>query len=128
MNSDRPSCVVLGGGGFIGSNLCRRLVASGFRVRAFGRRCPFPREIEGAEWYQGDFTDAGAIAGAIATFDVVFHLIHATTPHSANLDMGSDLQKNVVSSLALLDICRELGVKRVIYISSGGTIYGCPQQ
>jgi UDP-glucose 4-epimerase len=128
MISDKPSCVVLGGGGFIGTALCRRLVVSGFRVRAFGRRCLYPEEIQGAEWYQGDFADAGALAGAIANFDVVFHLVHATTPQSANLDMGSDLQKNVVSSLALLDICRELGVKRVVYVSSGGTIYGCPQE
>jgi UDP-glucose 4-epimerase len=128
MNQDGPSCIVLGGGGFIGTSLCRRLVASGHRVRAFGRRCLFPEEIKGAEWYQGDFTDAGALAGAIATFDVVFHLIHATTPQSANLDMASDLQKNVISSIALLDLCRNLGVKRVVYVSSGGTIYGCPQQ
>jgi UDP-glucose 4-epimerase len=128
MIPDKPSCVVLGGGGFIGTALCRRLVASGFRVRAFGRRCLYPEEIKGAEWYQGDFTDAGALAGAIANFDVVFHLVHATTPQSANLDMGSDLQKNVVSSLALLDICRALGVKRVVYVSSGGTIYGCPRE
>ncbi|HZK90071.1 MAG TPA: NAD-dependent epimerase/dehydratase family protein [Stellaceae bacterium] len=128
MVAQQPSCVVLGGGGFIGTNLCRRLAASGYRVRAFGRRSLFPDDLQGVEWYQGDFTDTGSVAAAIESFDIVFHLIHATMPQAANLDMATDLQRNVVPSLALLDICRKLAVRRVIFVSSGGTVYGCPQQ
>jgi UDP-glucose 4-epimerase len=118
------SCIVLGGGGFIGANLCRRLASSGLRVRAFGRRCLFPEALDGVEWYQGNFSDAAALAAAMETYDVVFHLVHATTPHSANLDMAADVQQNVMSSLALMDISRNLGVKRVVFVSSGGTVYG----
>jgi UDP-glucose 4-epimerase len=120
----KPSCVVLGGGGFIGTNLCRRLVASGHRVRAFGRRCLFPDDLRAVEWYQGDFTDAGSVAAAIESFEVVFHLIHGTMPQAANLDMAGDVQKNVLPSIALLDLCRKIGVKRIVFVSSGGTIYG----
>jgi UDP-glucose 4-epimerase len=58
----------------------------------------------------------------------VFHLVHTTTPHSANLDKAKDLQENVVSSLALFDLARALGVKRIIFVSSGGTIYGASEQ
>jgi UDP-glucose 4-epimerase len=122
----KPSCIVLGGGGFIGTNLCRRLVSAGHRVRAFGRRCQFPGELRGAEWYQGDFTDATALAAALETFDVVFHLVHSTTPQSANLDMAGDVAGNVVSSLALFDLCRKLKVRRLVFVSSGGTVYGLP--
>jgi UDP-glucose 4-epimerase len=124
MSVDGPSCIVLGGGGFIGANLCRRLASSGLRVRAFGRRCLFPEALEGVEWYQGDFSNAVLLASAIETYDIVYHLVHATTPHSANLDMAGDVQQNVVSSLALMDISRNLGVKRIVYVSSGGTVYG----
>jgi len=122
----KPSCIVLGGGGFIGTNLCRRLVLAGHRVRAFGRRCQFADELRGAEWYQGDFTDATALAAALETFDVVFHLVHSTTPQSANLDMAGDVQGNVVASLALFDLCRKLKVRRLVFVSSGGTVYGLP--
>lgn len=128
MAAQKPSCVVLGGGGFIGTNLCRRLAAAGHRVRAFGRRCLFPDDLPGVEWYRGDFTDPGAVAAAIQSFDIVFHLIHATMPQQANLDMAGDLQNNVVPSIALLDLCRKFAVKRVVFVSSGGTVYGCPQQ
>ena len=124
MRYDGLSCVVLGGGGFIGTNLCRRLVASGARVRAFGRRATFPEALQGAEFYQGDFTDAGALAAAIESFDVVFHLVHSTPPQAANLDMRQDVEKNVPPTLALLDICRKLKIRRTIFLSSGGTVYG----
>ena len=120
----RPACLVLGGGGFLGTNLCRRLVASGLRVRAFGRRALFPRALDGAEWLPGDFSDAAAVAAAVETTDVVFHLIHGTTPQSANLDMAADLQHNIVPSLTLLDLSRKLGVQRIVFVSSGGTVYG----
>jgi UDP-glucose 4-epimerase len=128
MVAQKPSCVVLGGGGFIGTNLCRRLAASGYRVRAFGRRRLFPDDLHGVEWRQGDFTDAGAIAAAIESFDIVFHLIHATMPQAADLDIAADLQDNVVPSIALLELCRKLAVKRVVFVSSGGTVYGVPHQ
>jgi len=124
----KSSCVVLGGGGFIGVNLCRRLASAGVRVRAFGRRCLFPEALDKVEWYQGDFSDSGALAAAIESFDTVFHLVHATTPQSANLDMVGDVEKNVIASLSLLEIARKLGARRIVYVSSGGTVYGRPQQ
>jgi UDP-glucose 4-epimerase len=124
----RPSCIVLGAGGFIGTNLCRRLVSTGAEVRAFGRRGMFAAELEDVEWYPGDFSDAEALTAAIESSDIVFHLVHGTTPYSASLDMRADLQENVVPSLALLDIVRSLGGKRVVFVSSGGTIYGPARQ
>jgi UDP-glucose 4-epimerase len=122
--SRRPPCIVLGAGGFRGPYLCRRLIASGARVRAFGRQFLFPRELEGADLFQGDFSDPLALAAAIEGHEIVFHLVHATTPQSANRDMIGDVQRSVVSSLALLDISRTLGVKRIVFVSSGGVIYG----
>jgi UDP-glucose 4-epimerase len=118
------SCLVLGGGGFVGTNLCRRLVASGARVCAFGRSRSFTHELAGVEWHQGEFDDTAALASAIASCDVVFHLIQATMPHSANVDMAGDLRHSVIPTLALLDACRDANVKRIVFVSSGGTVYG----
>jgi UDP-glucose 4-epimerase len=115
---------VIGGGGFLGVNLCRRLASSGVRVRAFGRRCPFPQDLEGVEWRQGDFSDTAALASAIESYEILFHLVQTNTPQSANLDMAGDVRQNVISSLALLDISRKLQVKRIGFVSFGGTVYG----
>lgn len=119
-------CLVLGAGGFIGTNLCRALVVKGYAVRAFGRRQYFPEALTGCDWISGDFSDPTSLATAIQGCDVVFHLINATTPASANIDKVADLQANVVSTLRLLEICRETDIRRVVFASSGGTIYGIP--
>jgi UDP-glucose 4-epimerase len=124
MTEREPTCVVLGGGGFLGVNLCRRLASSGARVRAFGRRCLFPQDLAGVEWRQGDFGDAAALASAIGSCETVFHLVHTYMPQSADLNMAEDVRQNVISSLALLEISRKLKVKRIVFVSSGGIVYG----
>jgi len=121
-------CAVLGAGGFLGTNLCRGLQPRVASVRAFGRRQSFPSALTGVEWIPGDFSDPTSVATAISGCDTVFHLVNATTPASANIDKLADLQSNVAPTLRLLEACREAGVKRVIFISSGGTIYGLPKQ
>jgi UDP-glucose 4-epimerase len=119
-------CAVLGAGGFIGTNLCRALVEQGATVRAFGRRQSFPDALHGCDWIPGDFADPTSVAAAVAGCEVVFHLVNATTPASANVDKLADLNANVASTLRLLETCRESGVARVVFVSSGGTIYGIP--
>lgn len=121
-------CAVLGAGGFIGTNLCRALVGKVGSLRAFGRRQSFPEAVYGCEWMLGDFGDPTSLSAAITGCDVVFHLVSATTPASANVDKLADLQASVASTLRLLEACRETGVKRVVFISSGGTVYGIPDR
>ncbi len=127
-NLSRTRCAVLGAGGFIGTNLCRALVGRVDSLRAFGRRQSFPEALRGCDWMPGDFADPTCMAAAVAGCDVVFHLVNATTPASANVDKVADLNANVASTLHLLDACRETGVRRVVFVSSGGTIYGIPEQ
>ncbi|KQV44866.1 NAD-dependent epimerase/dehydratase family protein [Duganella sp. Root336D2] len=119
-------CAVLGAGGFIGTNLCRALAEQGAKVRAFGRRQSFPEALHGCDWLPGDFTDSTSVAAAVSECEVVFHLVNATTPASANVDKLADLNANVASTLRLLEACRETGVSRVVFVSSGGTVYGIP--
>ena len=121
-------CAVLGAGGFLGTTLCQRLRGQTAALRAFGRRQSFPDALRGIEWLTGDFADIQHVKEAIHGCDTVFHLANATTPASANQDKIADLQSNVASTLGLLDACRDLGIKRIIFISSGGTIYGLPKQ
>jgi UDP-glucose 4-epimerase len=120
-------CVILGAGGFIGTNLCNALVGRVEHLRAFGRRHSFPEAMSGFDWIQGDFADTACLATAVAGCDVVFHLVNAHTPASSNMNKIDDINSNVVSTLKLLDACRETSVRRVVFVSSGGTIYGIPK-
>ena len=120
------SCVVLGGGGFIGTSLCRALARQGAHVRGFGRRRSYPEALADIPWMTGDFDDRAALAHAVEGMEVVFHLVGHSTPESSNLDPVGDLQASAVASLHLLDLCRASGIQKVVFVSSGGTVYGIP--
>ena len=57
---------------------------------------------------------------------LVYHTAWANIHETATKDPLGDIQTNVASSLNLLSACNETGVRRVIYLSSGGTVYGLP--
>lgn len=120
-------CLVLGGGGFIGTNLCRGLAAIGAEVTAYGAQASFPQALDGVAWRAGGFDDHRALADAIAGQAVVFHLIGAGVPAKSNLDPAGDLTTSTINTLHMLDFCRQAGVEKVIFVSSGGTVYGVPR-
>ena len=120
-------CAVLGAGGFIGTNLCLALKDKVEYLRSYGRRQAFAKPLVGCNWMIGDFSDPTTLPAAVAGCDVVFHLVNATTPAGANINKVADLSANVISTLRLMDVCRESGVKRLIFVSSGGTVYGIPE-
>lgn len=115
--------VVLGGGGFVGTHLCNRLSLAGYKVRAFGRResKSFHSQVE---FQCGDFADRDQIRRALAGQDYVFHLIHGTSPPKVNTDISGDIIRTINPTLSLLSQCVEHEVKKVIFVSSGGTVYG----
>jgi UDP-glucose 4-epimerase len=64
---------------------------------------------------------------ALDGMDGVFHLVSTTLPKSSNDDPIYDVQSNMVSTLQMLNAMVAKGVKRIVFISSGGTVYGVPQ-
>jgi UDP-glucose 4-epimerase len=124
-------CVVLGGSGFLGQRLCRKLVQSGLKVRSVSRtgrpRGDAQRWWSRVDWISADVgteTSAPAMQGA----DLIFHLASSTYPSTSNSDAGFDLESNLVASVRMLKTAAECGVQRLIFISSGGTVYGVPEQ
>jgi UDP-glucose 4-epimerase len=56
--------------------------------------------------------------------DIVFHLISTTVPTTANLDPVADIKGNLLSTVRLLQQMRDQGISRLVFLSSGGTVYG----
>jgi UDP-glucose 4-epimerase len=124
-------CVVLGGGGFIGSHLSEALLAQGHTVRVFDK--PEARFLDvarraGLHVLTGDFLNAAAMGEALSGCEVVYHLISSTVPQTANEDPIHDVETNLVGTLQLLNVSRKAQVKKIIFASSGGTVYGVPQE
>lgn len=120
--------LVLGGNGFIGSHLVDKLLLEGHFVRVFDKNEEHYRNaLEGVDYHLGDFGNRGLLSDALKGIDIVVHLISTTLPKTSNDDPVFDIQSNVVESLFLLEQCVANNVKKVIFSSSGGTIYGIPQ-
>lgn len=121
--------LVLGARGFIGKHLCSALVAANYKVRGFDLQpvnAIWP-EIHGVEWMAGNFENASDLAAALDKIDLVFHLISTTIPKTSNENPILDLQQNVVGTLNLLDlVIKQPQCPRLIFLSSGGTVYGIP--
>ena len=120
--------LVLGGNGFIGSHLVDHLLLGGNRVRVFSRNL---NHLElsrvNLEYFSGDFSDIHTLARALEDIDIVFHLISTTVPATSNLDPVADISGNLVNTVKLLELMVQKKVARIVYLSSGGTIYGTPE-
>jgi len=123
--------LVLGGGGFLGSHLADALLLEGQSVRIF-ERPGIPRyrnftESEKIEWQEGDFNSQADIEVAVQGCSVVYHLISTTLPKSSNDNPIYDIESNVIGTVRLLEAARRAEVKKIVFISSGGTVYGIPK-
>lgn len=123
--------LVMGGTGFIGSHLVDALAAaSGSTVRVYSRglttQANWPRSGQ-VERFTGDFSDAASVENAVRGCEVVFHLVSTTLPKSSNENPLFDLKTNVGHTLNLLESARRNAVKKIVFVSSGGTVYGRPE-
>jgi UDP-glucose 4-epimerase len=119
--------LVLGGNGFIGSHLVDRLLASGHDVRVMDRQPELYRgPVPGVDCRIADFGNRAQLQSMLKSRDVVFHLVSTTVPRTSNDDPAFDVMSNVVETLYLLEQCVAERVKKVVYVSSGGAVYGTP--
>ena len=119
--------LVLGGCGFIGRHVALLLAKHGHRVSIADRVPPaaaFPVEVaDQITWVRCELSSAdwGVL---VADIDTVHHYAWTSIPASANANPSGDLIANVVSLIGLLDALVRRGGGRVVFSSSGGTVYG----
>jgi UDP-glucose 4-epimerase len=125
-------CLVLGGCGFIGSQLVDGLLDKGYKVVIFDKIKVDTKNInhnlKRTNLILGDFANKDDLRRAVRDIDYIFHFIGTTLPQSSTENPIYDIQSNVISTINLLDLSRSAGIKKIIFASSGGTIYGIPQQ
>jgi UDP-glucose 4-epimerase len=125
-------CLVTGGAGFIGSNLVDALLARGDEVTVVdnlstGRLGNLDEALEaGAELFELDIRDAAALAALFAERppQTVFHLAAQIDVRKSLEDPAFDAAVNVGGTANLLEAARAAGCGRVVFVSTGGAIYG----
>jgi UDP-glucose 4-epimerase len=120
--------LVLGGAGFLGSHLVEALLREGSAVRVFDRTRDWSVIAPAAnlELCEGDFGNRGDVALALEGCRTVFHLVGTTLPKGSNDDPVHDLESNLLTTVHFLELCRHSDVRKIVFASSGGTVYGVP--
>ncbi|MFT4085264.1 MAG: NAD-dependent epimerase/dehydratase family protein [Nocardioides sp.] len=120
--------LITGGAGFIGRHLADHLVRHGdYRVTVLDNESLGDRrhlDLDAVRFIKGDLRDREQLRAALTGQDAVVHLAADTRVMDSIEDPANNFENNVVGTFNLLELCRELGVPRVVAASTGGAILG----
>jgi UDP-glucose 4-epimerase len=120
--------LVVGGGGFIGSQLTQFLRKTGKRrITVTGRRSqpahPLPPDIT---YIQADMADVSVMQSLLANTDEIIDLAYGTVPKTSYDDPVHDVLSNLPATVSLLKMASNYPLRCFMLVSSGGTVYGNP--
>ena len=127
--------LLLGGAGFIGTNLALSMIADKtIKLTIADRHYEKLNHIIPASadviCRKVDFSESTNFDNLVHQQDVVYHLISTIIPGTSNQHIPEELAANIIVTARLLDACVRQKVKKVIFLSSGGAVYGkkgqCP--
>ena len=128
--------IVLGAAGFIGTNLAFALSKEPENaITLVDRDYSFfshikEKKINRIKYRVSDLTCNTEFDDLLENQDVVYHLVSTTVPTTSNQHISEEVKANVLFSSNLFEACVRQKIKKVIFISSGGTVYGkeaqCP--
>ena len=114
--------LILGANGFIGRGLVERLAE--YNVTAYDHRLPEDKGVRNnVIWVKGDYFKDDFLEITKGK-DVIYHLISTTLPSGDTSELPSEIERNVIPTLRLLEAMVRNGVKKIIFASSAGTVYG----
>lgn len=127
---------LLGGAGFIGINLVLELSKNpNNKITVVDRDEAFFHPVSemnlcNVKFVQSDCVENSNFLDLVMDQDIVYHLISTTVPTTSNQHIAEELKANVILTANLLDACVKSNVKKIVFLSSGGTVYGkeakCP--
>ncbi len=122
--------VITGGAGFIGTALANALISDGFEPLVLDTKARISAAssmLKGVSTAVLDFPNVKGISEHLCGAKGLYHLACTTNPSESMKSMVYDAETNIIPSLILFETAAKAGIKSVIFASSGGTIYGTPQ-
>ena len=126
----KPSILVTGGAGFIGSHMVKTLLDAGFGVVVLDNLCAGHRDaVLGGTFVEGDIADLGLVGSVLERHRIsaVMHFASFIQVGESVSDPGKYYRNNLAHTVLLLEAMRGRGVKKLIF-SSSAAVYGEPVQ
>lgn len=118
--------LIIGGNGFIGSNLGRTLADRGWKVTSFDIAEPLMPDSR-VEYIKGDFFDDNVLSDVIKGKDIIYHALSTVNPGNSNQKYMMGYGRDFIQTVRLFDMLKETDTK-LIFLSSGGTVYGVQEK
>ena len=118
-------CIIIGGNGFIGSEVAPLLYGADRNLHVLGRSprpsLPLPLRMT---YHQADYADRETLRSLLEPGCEVINLAYSTVPKTSYDDPLHDLLSNLPANVALLEECQAAKIGKLVMVSSGGTVYG----
>lgn len=115
--------LVIGGTGYIGNKLVENLVGEGAEVTVVSRTA-IPEVTSDFHYLQSTLEELPVHLNDLGSFDLVYHLAWTSVPSSHYSSLVSDHKINVIGSLELFKAMHKAGLRKIVFMSTGGAIYG----
>lgn len=122
--------IILGGAGFIGTNLAMKLSENSTeRITVVDRKAEFfiaqkKLKLKNTSYLVSNFNNETNFDYLLTGQDVVYHLVSTNIPGNSNKKIPEELTANVIMTSKMLDSAVRCGVKKIVFVSSGGAVYG----
>lgn len=116
---------IIGGAGFLGRHLVEILLARGRRISVVGRSAAPVRPLpKGVRYVSGDYGDTAFLSEVLKDAHEVINLAYTTVPGTSFNDPVQDILSNLPPAVRFLEIASNCALRKIVLISSGGTVYG----
>ncbi|BDS15240.1 NAD-dependent epimerase/dehydratase family protein [Aureispira anguillae] len=121
---------VTGGTGFMGSHIVELLLQQGHDITVLTSSSSIHPNIQHLQTkiniVRGNFGNYQLVLQALKQTDIIIHIAWTTVPKTASENPIYDAQSNIIGSIHLLEAAVQAKVKKVIFVSTGGALYGVP--
>lgn len=123
-NSSTVNAVVFGAGGFLGGALAAYLATSGYQTLACSRK-PIPSlaNLPNIRFANGDIKDEAFLRSVLTGADVLYHFASSTYPSLHFENAKAEFDEALAPLFNLIQVAADLRVRKIVFPSSGGTIY-----
>lgn len=115
---------ILGAGGFIGNALATYLIDKGHSIKTYDKNNINKLGDRHIDHYVGDFSTEDRWSDILLGVDVCYHFISTSLPSTSNENPQLDVEGNIIGTIRLLDALKNNVNVKLIFSSSGGTVYG----
>ena len=121
-----PEVLLIGGMGFVGRQLQGPLLSAGYKVHVIDRKSARKGQNDNIEYYECLLFDEYILNDIMTRCKIVFYLASDSVPTTTSRSPSREGELNLIPFLKFLDAFQDCRQTHLVYLSSGGTIYGNP--